>query len=111
MNSGKKETVKTISKSWNLILRDYEKAKKEGVLSLEEEFEDFHSGFYGKGLRRVVNDSFDFDLAKEIAEEKNKDSQFLKYFYYVAWNTIRYGGDIYQNLRNFSRLLFFESVI
>ena len=60
---------------------------------------------------RPENDSFDFDLAKEIAEEKNKDSQFLKYFYYVAWNTIRYGGDIYQNLRNFSRLLFFESVI
>lgn len=37
----------------------------------------------------------------EITEEKNKEIQFLNYFYYVAWNSIRYGADIYRNIKKF----------
>lgn len=81
--------------AWNLICRDYAVVNQNGaVLSLEEDLEESHNGFYYEGLRRVINKEFDFDLAEQIENEKNKNVQFMNYFYFIAWNTIRYGGDV-----------------
>lgn len=81
--------------AWNLICRDYAVVNQNGaVLSLEEDLEESHNGFYYEGLRRVINKEFDFDLSEQIENEKNKNVQFMNYFYFIAWNTIRYGGNV-----------------
>lgn len=95
------KNIKDILEGLQIIVIDYEKSVAEGLLSLEEDFDRIHHGFYKKGLRRVIDNCFDYDLAKEIADEKNKEIQFLNYFYYVAWNSIRYGADIYRNIKKF----------
>lgn len=97
------ENRKLFEESFKLIERDSMKSQNEGILSLEEDFEIFHHGFYGQGLRRVIDGCFDYDLLTEIIEEPEKDIQFLNYFYYTAWNIIRYGGDIYKNLSKFQK--------
>lgn len=95
------QNAKIIKEDLSLIIKDYNKVKCDGILSLEEDFDNCHTGFYAKGLRRVLDGDFDFDLGFEIVEEKNKDVQFLNYFYYSVWNSLKYGTDIYQVFKKF----------